>query len=81
MERIRVFHDEFARAHHAETRAHFIAKLGLNLIKIRGQLFVAFNLVADQIGDDLLVRRAETEGAVVAILQAREFGAVLHPAA
>ena len=34
MKGISVLHQEFARAHHAETRAHFVAELGLNLVEI-----------------------------------------------
>ncbi len=33
---ISVFHDELARAHHAETRAHFIAEFGLDVVKFFG---------------------------------------------
>ncbi len=34
MERVGVFHQEFAGAHHAETWPHFIAEFGLDLVEI-----------------------------------------------
>ncbi len=41
VERVRVFHDEFTRPHHAEARANLVAELGLNLVEIDRQLLVA----------------------------------------
>src|SRR5690606_34847304 len=59
MERISIFHDEFPRPHYTEARADFIAEFGLNLIKVRWQLLVAVQLVANQIGDHFFVSRTE----------------------
>lgn len=38
VERIRIFHDEFARTHHAKTRATLITKLRLDVIEVSRQL-------------------------------------------
>ena len=80
MKRIRILHHELASAHHAKTRADFIAKLGLNLIKIQRQLAVTFDFAAHHVADDFFVRGAETEVAVVAVFEPQEFRAVLLPA-
>ena len=55
VERIRVLHHEFARAHHAEARPDLVAELGLDLIEIDRQLLVAPDLLARDVGDHLLV--------------------------
>ena len=41
MKRVRILHQEFARAHDAETRADFVTELELNLIEIDRQLLVS----------------------------------------
>ena len=80
VKRIGVLHDELARPHYAEARADFVAELGLDLIKIGGQIAVAADLVAYQIGDDFLVGRTEAERALVPVLDAQQLGAILLPA-
>ena len=80
VEGVGVLHQEFAGAHHAETRPDLVAELGLDLVEVDRQLLVALQLVAGQLGDDLLVGRSKAELTLVAILQAQEFRAVLLPA-
>ncbi len=81
MERVSVLHQEFPGAHDAKTGAALIAELGLNLIEIGGQLFVALQLVTNQIGDHFLMGRPEAEVAAVAIIHPQEFATILFPAA
>ena len=81
MEGISVFHDELARAHHAEARAHFVAEFGLDVVKVFRQLFVAVDFFAHDVGDDFLAGRAHAEIAVVAVFQAQQFFTVKFPAA
>ena len=80
MEGIGILHDEFAATHQAEARTDLVTELGLDLVQIDGQLFVAVQLVAHQVGDDFFVGGACTELTVVAVLQAQQFGTVLLPA-
>ena len=72
IEAVRVFHNELARAHQPKTRANFIPKLGLNLVKIDGGLSIRLQLRRGQRGDDLLVRRAKQPFAVFAIAHFKE---------
>ena len=80
VERIGVLHEEFARAHHAEAGSDFVAELGLDLVEVGGQIAVAANLVAHQVGNDFLVGRAEAERPLVPVLEAQQLRAVLFPA-
>jgi hypothetical protein len=66
-ERVAVLHDELAAAHEAEARAQLVAELVLHLVEGHGQLLVAAELVAHEVGERLLVRGAERELAVVAV--------------
>ena len=81
MERIGVFHDEFAPAHQSEARTDLIAKLGLYLVEVDWQLLVAVQLIARQVGDDLFVSRANAEFAVMTVFQTQQLRAVLLPTA
>ena len=80
MERVSIFHQELTGAHHAETRANFIAELGLNLIKVQRQLFVRVQLIANQVSNDLFVSRPEDEWAIATIGNAQQLRAILLPA-
>jgi len=80
MEGVGVLHDELPCAHDAEAGTDLVAKLGLDLVEVERQLLVALDLAAEQVGDDLLVGRADAELATVAVLQAQQLGAVLFPA-
>src|SRR5690606_36592929 len=68
MKRAGIFQQEFPGSHYPETRTDFIAELGLDLVEVQGQLLVTIDLVTCQIRDDLLMGRAKTESAIVAIL-------------
>ena len=58
MKGVSVFHREFPSPHHAESRSALVAKLGLNLVKIDGQLTVTLHFPAEQIGNYFLVGRS-----------------------
>ena len=81
MKRVGVFHNEFTGAHDAKAWPYFIAELGLNLIIVDRQLFVAADLAARDIGNDFLVRGSKAEAALVTVIEAQQFRAVLLPAA
>jgi hypothetical protein len=81
VERVRVLHDELARAHHAEARADLVAELGLDLVEVDRELPVAADLPAHDVGDHFLVRRAHHEIALVPVFQAQHVGTHLFPAA
>ena len=81
VEGVRVLHDELAAAEQTETRAHLVAELRLDLIERDRKVAIGAQLAAHEHRDDLLVRRAEAEVAIVAVLEAREFGAVEIPSA
>jgi hypothetical protein len=74
VERVRVLHHELARAHHAEARAHFVAKLGLDVIEVERQLLVAAQLLARDVGDDFLGGRLHDEVALVPVLERSSSG-------
>jgi hypothetical protein len=80
VERVGILHDELAPAHEPEARADLVPELHLDLIEVLRQVAVGADLAADEIRHHLLVRRAEAEIAVVAILHAQELAAVLVPA-
>ena len=79
MERVSIFHQEFTGTHHAETRAHFITELGLDLIEVQRQLFVRAQLVTNQVGDHFFMSRAEHERTFATVSNAQQFRAVLFP--
>ena len=80
MEGVGVFHQEFASAHHAETRADFVAEFALDLEEVDGQLFVRAQVAAHQIGNHFFVRRPQAVVALVAVLDAQQLRPVLLPA-
>ena len=67
VEGVGVLHQELARPHDPEARADLVAELGLDLVEVDRELLVAAQLVARQVGDDLLVGRAEAELPLVAV--------------
>ena len=81
MERVGIFHQEFARTHHAKARAYFVTEFGLDLIEVQRQLFVRAQLVTNQVGDDFFVRWAENERTVTAVSNAQQLRAILFPTA
>ena len=80
MKRIGILHHEFARAHHAEARAHLVAELGLDLVEVDRQLAVAADFAARDVGDHFLVGRAEAEVVIVPILDFQHLRAEHFPA-
>ncbi len=80
VERVGILHQELARAHDAEARADLVAELGLDLVEVDRQLLVALELVAREIGDDFLVRRAVAVPGVLAVLELEQLSAEFLPA-
>ena len=80
MEGVRVLHDEFTAAHQAETGTDFVTELGLDLIQVDRQLFVAVQLVAAQVGDHFFMGRAHAELTAMTVFKAQQLGAVFFPA-
>ncbi len=81
VERVGVLHQELAPAHHAEPRPDLVAELDLDLVEVHRQLPVAADVLAHDVGDHFLVRRAEQEVALVAVVDLEELRAELVPAA
>ena len=69
MKRVGVFHDELATAHDTEAWPYFITELGLYLVVIHRQLFVAAQITARDVGNDFLVSRPHAVVALVAIFK------------
>ena len=80
IERVRILHDEFARSHHPEARAHLVAELGLDMVEVHRQLPVALQILARDVGDHFLGRRLEDEIALMTVLQTQQLGPILVPA-
>ncbi|MND68250.1 hypothetical protein D3C80_596940 [compost metagenome] len=79
MEGVGVLHDELAATHQAEARTDFVTELGLDLVHVQRQLFIAVELVAGQVGDHFFVGWAHAEVTTVAVFQAQQLWAVLFP--
>ena len=79
MEGVGVLHQKLAATHQAKARADLVAELGLDLVQVDRQLFVAVQLVACQVGDHFFMGRTDAELAAVAILDAQQLGAILLP--
>ena len=80
VERVRVLHDELARAHDAESWPYLVAELDLDMVKVEWKLLIALDLLARKVGDDLFRRRLHDEVALVAILEPQQLRPVLVPA-
>ena len=78
---VSVFHDEFARAHHAEAWPAFIPEFCLDVIEIARQLLVAFDLLAGDVGHHFFAGGLDDEVAVVPVFHAHQLGAHFFPAA
>ena len=79
VEGIGILHDELPGPHHTKSGPSLVAEFGLDLVEVGGQFLVAFELVADQVGDDFLVRGSEAEVATVAVVHAQQLATVLGP--
>ena len=80
VERIGVFHHKFARTHHAETRAHFVAEFGLDMVEIERQLLVGAHFAAHDVGNHFFAGGGKAKITLVAVLQAQQLFAVKFPA-
>ena len=69
---VSVFHDEFAPAHQAKTRAAFVTKFGLDLIQIFRQLFIAFELLPRDVSDHFFTGGLDDEVAPMPVLYAQQ---------
>ncbi len=76
VEGIGVLHQEFARAHGPEARAHLVAELPLDVVEVQRQRLVGAYVGPEDLGDHLLVRRPEQHVALVPVLDAQHFGAI-----
>ena len=72
VEGVGILHRELAPAHHPKTWTTFVAKLRLNLIEILGQLAVAAQLLAGDVGDDLFGRGLDHEVAAMPVLEPQQ---------
>ena len=79
MERVSIFHQEFAGTHDAETRTHFVAELGLDLIEVQRQLFVRAQLVTNQVCNNFFMSWAEYERTLATVNKTQQFRTVLFP--
>jgi hypothetical protein len=77
VEGIGVLHQEFAPAHKAEAGPDLVAELPVDLVEVLGQVAVAFEVGAEDVGDDLLVGGAVEHVALVPVLDAQHLGAVV----
>ncbi len=76
IEGIGVLHQELARAHGAEARPHLVAELPLQVVEVQRQVLVALHIGPEDLGDHLLVGRAEQHLAVVAVADAQHLLAI-----
>ena len=76
-----ILHQEFPGSHDAEARTNFVTYLGLDLVQVNRQLFVALDFTAYQFSNDLLMGRPKAEIPFVPVFDAQQLGAVLFPAA
>ena len=70
IERVGVLHDELPHAQQPGFRTRLIAKFRLDLIPDLRQLFIAAQLPSRYDGDDFLMRHAQAEIAIEAVLEA-----------
>ncbi len=76
VEGIGILHQEFARAHGAETRADLVAELQLDMIEVERQALVGLDVGPEDIGDHFLIGRAVEHRALLAVLDAQHFLAI-----
>ncbi|CNT68803.1 Uncharacterised protein [Salmonella enterica subsp. enterica serovar Bovismorbificans] len=79
VERVSIFHQEFARTHHAKARTHFITEFGLDLEEVQRQLLIRAEFITHQIGDNFFVGRAEYERTLATVDKTQQFRTVLFP--
>ena len=81
VEGIRILHDELAATHQTKAGAAFVAELGLDLVDVLGQLLVALELLAGDIGHHFFGSRLHDEVAAMAVLNAQQLRTHLLKAA
>jgi len=79
--RVGVLHGELARADQAAAGARLVAELGLYLVEHQRELAVRCDILAQQVGHDLLMGHRQDGVAPGAVREARQFGADIVPAA
>src|SRR5256884_1606879 len=79
VEAVGVLHDELASPHEAEARTNFIPELGLDLITIQRELPIGTDVPTNQVCDHFLMRRTETEVALMTILDPEQLLPVKIP--
>src|SRR5207249_3399003 len=79
VEAVGVLHDELASPHEAEARTNFIPELGLDLITIQRELPIGTDVPTNQVRDHFLMRRTETEVALMTILDPEQLLPVKIP--
>ena len=72
VERVGVFHGEFADTDQAAPGTGFIAEFGLNLVQHKGKLSMAVHLMPGQMNHGLLVSHGEKHVVTGSILQAQQ---------
>ena len=80
VEAVRVLHHKLAGTHQPSAWTGFVAVLGLDLINVQRQVFVAAVQVFDQQGEHLFVRRREQKVVAAAIFETKQIVAVFGPA-
>ena len=73
IEGVRIFHQEFAAAHDAESRPLLVAEFPLNVVEDFGQLPVASHIGAKDPGDHVLICRPIEQLAFVTVLDSQHF--------
>ena len=76
IEGIGILHQEFARTHDAEARAHLVAELPLDVVEVERQVLVGLGIGAEDLGDHFLVGRPEQHFAVLPVADAQHFLAI-----
>src|ERR671924_342999 len=74
IERVRVLHDELARAQDARARSGLVALLRLDLVPDLRQVAVRADLARREPRDDLFVGHGQAHVALVAVLQPEHLG-------
>ncbi len=78
---VTILHNKFPTTHESESRPDLIPKLGLDLVKIDGQLTVGMDIQPHQISDDLLMGRPQAIFVMMTIGKTQQFRSVFLPAA
>ncbi len=73
VEGVGVLHEELSDAQEASFGARLIAELGLDLVPDLGQLLVAAEFLAGDVGDDLFVGHGEAELCAFAVLEGETY--------